>query len=87
LARPGGNLTGFSSDTDETVVGKLLELLKETVPTASRVAVLGARGVWEGIYGPLLRSAGARVGMTIIGGLLDDPVYCRNRQPFMDSSA
>ena len=39
LARPGGNLTGMSGQTAE-VSGKLLELLKEAVPQASRVAVL-----------------------------------------------
>jgi putative ABC transport system substrate-binding protein len=39
LARPGGNVTGTSSMTAE-VVGKQLELLKETVPKVSRVAAL-----------------------------------------------
>jgi putative tryptophan/tyrosine transport system substrate-binding protein len=39
LARPGGNVTGFS---DESVLlsAKRMELLKEAVPKASRVAVL-----------------------------------------------
>jgi putative ABC transport system substrate-binding protein len=39
LARPGGNITGFTTITAE-LVGKRLELLKETVPKLSRVAVL-----------------------------------------------
>jgi putative ABC transport system substrate-binding protein len=39
LARPGGNITGLS-DFFAGVVTKRLELLKEVVPTASRVAVL-----------------------------------------------
>jgi putative ABC transport system substrate-binding protein len=39
LARPGGNITGTSSQTAE-VQGKSLELLKEIVPKLSRVAVL-----------------------------------------------
>ena len=39
LARPGGNVTGTSS-TAADVVGKQLELLKEILPRASRVAVL-----------------------------------------------
>ncbi len=39
LARPGGNLTGLSTVTTD-LVGKQLELLKEAVPTLSRVAVL-----------------------------------------------
>jgi putative tryptophan/tyrosine transport system substrate-binding protein len=39
LARPGGNITGLSMLAPE-LSGKQLELLKETVPKASRVAVL-----------------------------------------------
>jgi putative tryptophan/tyrosine transport system substrate-binding protein len=39
LARPGGNITGTSAMSDE-VVGKQLELLKETVPKISRVAAM-----------------------------------------------
>jgi putative tryptophan/tyrosine transport system substrate-binding protein len=40
LARPGGNITGLSTIATE-LSGKQLELLKETVPRLSRVAVLG----------------------------------------------
>jgi putative tryptophan/tyrosine transport system substrate-binding protein len=40
LARPGGNITGLSRLAPE-LSGKQLELLKETVPRLSRVAVLG----------------------------------------------
>jgi putative tryptophan/tyrosine transport system substrate-binding protein len=39
LARPGGNITGLASLSPE-VGGKRLELLKEVVPAASRVAIL-----------------------------------------------
>src|SRR5262245_13460131 len=39
LARPGGNITGFTSITS-VLVGKRLELLKETIPKLFRVAVL-----------------------------------------------
>ncbi len=39
LARPGGNLTGFTNIAP-VLSGKRLELLKETIPKLSRVAVL-----------------------------------------------
>ena len=39
LARPGGNLTGINFLSGE-VVAKRLELLRELVPAATRVAVL-----------------------------------------------
>jgi putative ABC transport system substrate-binding protein len=42
LARPGGNITGFST-ISSVIVGKRLELLKETVPKLARVAVLWSR--------------------------------------------
>lgn len=41
LARPSGNITGFSILAPE-ISGKQLELLKEIVPKLSRVAVLGS---------------------------------------------
>jgi putative ABC transport system substrate-binding protein len=40
LARPGGNITGLSRVAPE-LSGKQLEILKETVPRLSRLAVLG----------------------------------------------
>jgi ABC-type uncharacterized transport system substrate-binding protein len=39
LARPGGNITGFT-EISPVLAGKRLELLKETIPKLSRVAVL-----------------------------------------------
>ncbi len=39
LARPGGNITGLEH-RDEEIMGKRLELLKETAPRIFRVAVL-----------------------------------------------
>jgi putative tryptophan/tyrosine transport system substrate-binding protein len=52
LARPGGNITGFSR-MGTVLVGKRLELLKETIPKLSRVAVMwnpedpGSRQEWK----------------------------------------
>jgi putative tryptophan/tyrosine transport system substrate-binding protein len=40
LARPGGNVTGLTNISADTT-GKRLELLKEAIPNAARVAVLG----------------------------------------------
>ena len=39
LARPGGNITGFTNNAP-VLAGKRLELLKETLPKLTRVAVL-----------------------------------------------
>jgi putative tryptophan/tyrosine transport system substrate-binding protein len=40
LARPGGNVTGFSVQLTDTA-GKRIELLREIVPTLRRLAILG----------------------------------------------
>jgi ABC transporter substrate binding protein len=43
LARPGGNITGFTSFED-TISAKWLELRKEVVPQAIRVAIIRPMG-------------------------------------------
>jgi putative ABC transport system substrate-binding protein len=43
LARPGGNVTGVTLYASE-LSGKRVEVLKEVVPGATRIAVLGNRG-------------------------------------------
>jgi putative tryptophan/tyrosine transport system substrate-binding protein len=40
MARPGGNVTGFWAEGDDTLIGKRLELLKDAVPGMSRLGVL-----------------------------------------------
>ena len=50
LARPGGNITGLSTLSPE-LSGKRLELLKEVLPTASRVAIF-----WNPTPSPATRS-------------------------------
>ena len=41
LGHPGGNITGVALGTEDGLAGKWAELLKEGVPTATQVAVLG----------------------------------------------
>jgi putative ABC transport system substrate-binding protein len=48
LARPGGNITGFT-DIAAELAGKRLELLKEAFPKISRVAHLSGRGNAPGV--------------------------------------
>jgi putative ABC transport system substrate-binding protein len=40
LSRPGGNITGTTFTSGPEIFGKQLQILKETIPRASRVAVL-----------------------------------------------
>ena len=52
LARPGGNITGLTGIAYD-IAGKRLELLKETIPKASRLAILVASGSSNPGPGPL----------------------------------
>jgi putative tryptophan/tyrosine transport system substrate-binding protein len=56
LARPGGNVTGSTFITEETI-GKQLELLKEVVPRVSRIGVVVNPS--NPVYGPVLRASEA----------------------------
>jgi putative ABC transport system substrate-binding protein len=66
LARPGANLTGFAVLAGE-LEAKRLELLKQMVPSAKRVAVLWnpAQPSIEGIV-ERVNSAGASLGLVLI---------------------
>jgi ABC-type uncharacterized transport system substrate-binding protein len=66
LARPGGNLTGFSLFLGDEFSSKWLELLNEAVPAASRVAIIwnpvnpaGAR------YVTVLQGAAGKLGVAL----------------------
>ena len=75
LARPGGNITGMANEPAPEIVGKNLELLKEAVPKAARVALLwnpGERGA--ATYRAAVEQAAAKLGMTLV------PVEARRRE-------
>src|SRR5262249_23290869 len=58
LARPGGNVTGLAVLAPE-LVGKQLELLKQAIPTVSRVAVLWEPDVNKSVEQNMLKEADA----------------------------
>jgi putative ABC transport system substrate-binding protein len=74
LARPGGNLTGFSLFLGDEFSSKWLELLKEAVPNVSRVAVL-----WNPVnpasshYVTVLRDAAEKLGVMLQPQAVSDP--------------
>ena len=49
LARPGGNLTGVTVNEGNEIFGKRLQILKEAIPSVSRVAYLDLRTYWDGM--------------------------------------
>ena len=65
LGRPGGNLTGITLDAGIENWAKRLQILKEAIPSATKVAFLGMREGWEGSSGQHLRDAGAQLGISL----------------------
>jgi putative tryptophan/tyrosine transport system substrate-binding protein len=65
LSRPGGNLTGITLDAGIENWGKRLQLLREAIPSATKVAFLGMRDGWEGSSGQVLRDVGAQMGISL----------------------
>jgi putative ABC transport system substrate-binding protein len=66
LARPGGNITGFTSDTGPEFEVKRLQLLKEALPEATRVAYIGLKSDWESPEGKSIRAAAPMLGVTLV---------------------
>jgi putative ABC transport system substrate-binding protein len=61
FARPGGNVTGVRLEAGSAMNGKRLELLKQLVPTAHRVAVIRGRPqtpVWDATTEAAARALG-----------------------------
>ena len=72
LARPGGNITGVSTDAGQEIWGKRLDLLREVVPGTSKVGYLASRWNWESpIAITALQEAAKRMGISLIGPPLE----------------
>jgi ABC-type uncharacterized transport system substrate-binding protein len=85
FARPGGNLTGVNIYAGIEIEGKRLALLKEAVPSASRVAVLNTRAepaypLWR----PKLLEYAGQLGLSLIEVLLSDPSSSEIAQGFAE---
>jgi putative ABC transport system substrate-binding protein len=66
LARPGGNITGLTSDPSPEFQSKRLELLKEAVPRATRVALLrNPISPSAETYRRIVESTTQKLGMTL----------------------
>jgi len=72
INRPEGNITGILWDAGIEMQGKHLDLLRQAVPSASRVAYLSGRYDWEGAWGHAALEVGRQSGITIIGVPVED---------------
>lgn len=67
LGHPGGNVTGQAYFGVEGIGLKRLQLLKEAIPTVSRVAFLATKKFWEGLGGAAyFKQATASLGIEVV---------------------
>jgi putative tryptophan/tyrosine transport system substrate-binding protein len=72
LAHPGGNFTGVSIDAGVSIHGKRIALLREIVPTMSKLGCLALRWSWNGpVSGPAIRAAAETAGLPLAVALVE----------------
>ena len=72
LARPGGNITGVSTDAGLGLQAKRMQLLKEALPQISKLGILASRNLWEH-FGGEIREEALRNSASIVGPPLEWP--------------
>lgn len=71
LAHPGGNFTGASIDAGLSIHGKRIALLREMVPTMSKLGCLALRFQWNGSSADAFRAAAEIAGLPLAVSLLE----------------
>ena len=81
LAHPGGNMTGVTTEVDPGIWGKRLQILKEAIPSVSRVSYVDLRAYWQNDAAPL-REPGQQLQISLVGMLLDESTPAELRRVF-----
>jgi len=79
LAHPGGNVTGFTSFRED-LVGKQMQLLRETVPQTKRVAVIYSSSAPLGLDALKAGAEGLNVSLHDIDTGLDNVLHAIERE-------
>ena len=80
LSRPGGNITGVSIDAGREIYPKYLQIIKETIPALSRLAILTTTDTWQEI----LPATAQQLNVTLLGIKLSHVGPAQLRQSFED---
>jgi putative tryptophan/tyrosine transport system substrate-binding protein len=83
LARPGGNLTGVSINAGIEIGSKRLQILKEVIPSAAKVAYLLSGG-WSGGTISTYRETGQRLGIALTENFLPEVDEVQLRHTFAE---
>jgi putative ABC transport system substrate-binding protein len=75
LARPGRNVTGlYTSSDDQQLYSKDLEFMREVTRPNARIAWLGPQTLWKGPVGEAGRAGAKRSGLTLEAAFVASPV-------------
>jgi putative ABC transport system substrate-binding protein len=74
IARPGANITGVTVEAGPEIWGKRLQVLREAVPTASKVGFLGSRQIWSLPEVDASRQAAQQLGISLLGPPIESPI-------------
>jgi putative tryptophan/tyrosine transport system substrate-binding protein len=87
IARPGGNITGVSVDARLEIWGKRLQILREVVPTASKVGFLVSRQTWSLPSTDALREAAQQLGISLLGPPMESPIQAEEYRRVLGAMA
>jgi putative ABC transport system substrate-binding protein len=73
LSRPGGNVTGYSTEPSLDLYGKYLEILREIRPKLGKIGFLAPKAMWDLPQAQSLEQAADRMSVRILGPALESP--------------
>jgi putative ABC transport system substrate-binding protein len=87
IARPGGNITGVAVEAGTDIWGKRVQILREVVPTASKMGFLGSRQVWSQPEVDVSRQAAQQLGISLVGPPLESPIQAEEYRRVLGAMA
>jgi putative ABC transport system substrate-binding protein len=87
IARPGGNITGVSVEAGLDIWGKRLQVLREAVPTASKVGFLASRRVWSLPQVAAVREAARQLDISLLGPPMESPIQAEEYRRVLGAMA
>jgi putative ABC transport system substrate-binding protein len=84
LARPGGNLTGVSVEAGLEIIAKRLQIIKETMPSATQVTYLLSGSRPDGVGNESYQEAAQRLGVALTERLLSQADEAQLRRSFAE---
>jgi putative tryptophan/tyrosine transport system substrate-binding protein len=85
IARPGGNITGVSSDAGVEIWGKRVEILAEAVPKLVNVVYISTQGGWNGAGSRATQEAAQKLGISLVNAPLGSTVTEAEYRRIFDS--